>query len=329
MNAPANTGKAIAVQPKLMLLEFMADKYGLQPQQFADTVRKTCGLPNASAEEFAAFMMVCREYDLNPILREIHAFPKRGGGIVPIVGVDGWLNLINSQPQCDGFEFDTHHNNDNGELVSMTCRLYRKDRSHPVEVTEYLSECIRDTEPWKMKHRMLRHKTLMQAGRYAFGFSGIYDEDEGARIAEVPTSEPPKPPRPNSAPPRPNGSAQPAGEPAKQQPPKPANDQQSELAGKQIEDADIDDEIPSFDRDTGEIVDGEVDEREPDPKTPSDLLTALDDDMAVAKDEATVLEVWEAHDIEAALTHMDQGDQFAAIARAIRDRSLKRVKGKN
>ena len=52
-------------------------------------------------------------------------------------------------------------------------------------MTEYYSECVRSTDPWKMKHRMLRHKALIQAARYAFGFSGIYDEDEGAKIAEI------------------------------------------------------------------------------------------------------------------------------------------------
>jgi phage recombination protein Bet len=168
---------------------------------------------------------------------------------------------------------------------------------------------------------------LRRAFPEELGSTYAAEEMEGRVIDDVaPVATPPKPPRPNSAPPRPNGSAQPAGEPAKQQPPKPAAEQQqSELAGKQVEDAEIYDEIPNFDQETGEIVEEEIEEL----KTPSDLLTALDDDMAVAKDEATVLEVWEAHDIEAALTHMDQGDQFAAIARAIRDRSLKRVKGKN
>lgn len=333
MNAPANTGTAIAVQqPKMMLLEFMADKYGLKPQEFADTVRKTCGLPTASAEEFAAFMMVCREYDLNPILREIHAFPKKGGGIVPIVGLDGWLNLINKQPQCDGFEFDIHHD-DKGELVAMTCRLYRKDRAHPVEVTEYLSECIRATDPWKMKHRMLRHKVLMQAGRYAFGFSGIYDEDEGARIAEAPMRDitPPKPPRPTSAPPKPNGSAQPAGERAKQQPPKPAADQQqSELAGKDVEDAEVlDDEIPNFDQETGEVVEDEAEIDEAiaeDILTPSDMLTLLDDAMATKTTEADILDLWNEHDLPARLTHVEKGEEFIAISKAVRDKHLKRVR---
>jgi hypothetical protein len=32
---------------------------------------------------------------------------------------------------------------------------------------------------------MLRHKAMIQAARIAFGFAGIYDEDEAARIASV------------------------------------------------------------------------------------------------------------------------------------------------
>ncbi len=171
-------------QKKLMLLEFMADKYSLNPDEFSKTVRATCGLLTATPEQFAAFLIVSKEYDLNPLTKEIYAFPGKGGGIVPIVSVDGWVNLVNSHDKCDGFEFADEHD-DNGALVSYTCTMHRKDRTHPTIVTEYLSECIRNTEPWKMKNRMLRHKSFIQAARYAFGFAGIYDEDEGRVIAEA------------------------------------------------------------------------------------------------------------------------------------------------
>lgn len=168
-------------KPKLMLLDFMADKYSLNVDEFSKTVRNTCGLPSATAEQFAAFLIVAKEYNLNPLTKEIYAFPGRGG-IVPIVSIDGWVNLVNSHGQCDGFEFEFEEDGD--KLISATCRMFRKDRKHPVTVTEYYSECVRATEPWKMKHRMLRHKAFIQAARYAFGFSGIYDEDEGQKIAE-------------------------------------------------------------------------------------------------------------------------------------------------
>jgi hypothetical protein len=61
--------------------------------------------------------------------------------------------------------------------------VHRKDRSHPVEVTEYLAECRQGTDPWKKwPARMLRHKAAIQAIRYAFGFSGIVDPDEADRM---------------------------------------------------------------------------------------------------------------------------------------------------
>lgn len=168
---------------KMMLLAYMADKYSLREDEFSKTVRATCGLDKATPEQFAAFLIVAKQYDLNPLTKEIYAFPSQSGGIVPIVSVDGWVNLVNSHPQCDGFQFTKEHDMD-GKLISYTCTMHRKDRKYPVQVEEFLSECIRSTQPWKMQHRMLRHKSFIQAARLSFGFAGIYDEDEGRVIAE-------------------------------------------------------------------------------------------------------------------------------------------------
>jgi phage recombination protein Bet len=166
------------------LLAVMAERYHMDPQTFANTVRKTAMPSHATNEEFAAFMMVAKEYNLNPILKEIHAFPKKGGGIQPVVSIDGWVSLINQHPQLDGYTFEWT-SDAKGDPISCKCIMYRKDRKHPVEVEEFLSECFRPTDPWKMKHRMLRHKALIQAARYAFGFSGVMDEDEADRIAAM------------------------------------------------------------------------------------------------------------------------------------------------
>jgi hypothetical protein len=101
-----------------------------------------------------------------------------------VVSVDGWNNLANSHPQMDWMEFEFEHG-EKGELISCTCIIYRKDRSKPIKVTEYLSECKRQTDPWKMEHRMLRHKALIQCSRVAFGFSGVVDEDEVPGMRDV------------------------------------------------------------------------------------------------------------------------------------------------
>lgn len=165
---------------KSVLLD-MSDRYGMEASAFEATLRATVVPNNCTKEQFAAFLLVAKEYKLNPILKEIYAFPSRNG-IQPIVGVDGWANLINSHPAFDGMDFEDHFN-DTGELVSITCRMHRKDRSHPVTATEYLAECKRATDPWKQwPRRMLRHKAMIQAARYAFSFAGIIDPDEAERF---------------------------------------------------------------------------------------------------------------------------------------------------
>ncbi|MBT4836989.1 MAG: hypothetical protein HON94_06555 [Methylococcales bacterium] len=153
---------------------------------FAQTIKATA-MPSkmeVTNEQFAGFLMVAKEYNLNPLTREIYAFPS-DGGIVPIVSVDGWMKMINAHPQFDGMTFKDDFNSD-GLLVSITAQIHRKDRNIPIEVTEYMSECRRDTATWKKwPTRMLRHKAVIQAARYAFGFSGIIDPDESNRFKEV------------------------------------------------------------------------------------------------------------------------------------------------
>lgn len=179
------------------LIETMAAHYNMEPALFTAAVKKTAMPKEATNEEFAAFMMVAHEYKLNPFLKELYAFPKKGGGIVPMVSIDGWVNIINSHPLMAGFELESHYDNEN-KLAAVTCRMHRKDRSLPIVITEYMIECFRNTEPWRqMPSRMLRHKALIQAARYAFGLSGIYDEDEAKDIGGVKDITPTPRPKPS------------------------------------------------------------------------------------------------------------------------------------
>lgn len=164
----------------------LAERFDIQPAEFEQTVKKTVCPANITNEQFLAFMMVAAEYSLNPITKQIYAFPAKGGGIVPVVSIDGWLRIINTHPEFDGMEFVDSLSPDGGKLLSVTCRMYRKDRARPVEVTEYMAECRRSTDVWNQwPARMLRHKATIQCARYAFGLSGIYDEDEAQRIGQA------------------------------------------------------------------------------------------------------------------------------------------------
>lgn len=168
-----------AAAPKASALALLASRLNVDPTKMLTTLKATV-CTKATDEEIMAFCIVCNEYSLNPFLKEIYSFPAKSGGLIPVVSVDGWIRICNEHPKMDGMTFSFE--SDAGKLISCTCKIYRKDRSHPIEVTEFLSECKRQTDPWKMESRMLRHKALIQCARVAFGFSGIVDEDEAEVI---------------------------------------------------------------------------------------------------------------------------------------------------
>jgi len=145
-----------------------------------DTLKATAFKGQVSDAQMTALLIVANQYGLNPWTKEIYAFPDKNNGIVPVVGVDGWSRIMNGHPQFDGMEFDQNEE-------ACTCRIFRKDRSRPVSVTEYMSECKRpNVGPWgSHPKRMLRHKAMIQCARLAFGFGGIYDQDEAERISEI------------------------------------------------------------------------------------------------------------------------------------------------
>jgi phage recombination protein Bet len=154
----------------------MASKFNVEPARLLETLKATL-MPKASNEELLSFVVTANQYGLNPFTREIYAFPARNGGIQPVVSVDGWIKMMNNHPSFDGIQFTTEDKD--GKPWSVTATIHVKDRTHPVEVTEYFSECSRNTEPWKVNpRRMLRHKALIQCARIAFGFSGIADDEE-------------------------------------------------------------------------------------------------------------------------------------------------------
>ena len=158
----------------------LAERFALGNASEATEILKATAFKGPATDaQMTALCVVAQQYGLNPFTRELYAFPDRNNGIVPVVGVDGWSRIINDNAQFDGMDFKQ-------DDESCTCTIYRKDRSHPIVVTEYMTECKRDVAPWKSHpRRMLRHKAMIQCARLAFGFAGIYDQDEAERIAEA------------------------------------------------------------------------------------------------------------------------------------------------
>ena len=177
----------VQAQPRpTKILARFAERYGIDQDKMLTTLKATAFKGDVSNEQMIALLVVAEQYGLNPWTKEIYAFPDRSG-IVPVVGVDGWSRIINSSPQFDGMEFNEPELRANSQVPEwIECVIYRKDRAHPIKVREYFKEVARDVGPWKSHpRRMLRHKSMIQCARLAFGFVGIFDEDEAERIKEA------------------------------------------------------------------------------------------------------------------------------------------------
>lgn len=166
----------------LPAIQTMAQSYELDAAAFVYTFKSMAMPEKASDAEFVSCCLVAREHGLNPLTKEIYFMKTRSGAIQPIVSVDGWIKKCNEHPQFDGIEFGDV-NDDKGNLLAMSCSIYRKDRARPTMITEYFDECSKAGGPvWKSSpRRMMRNRVLCQCARIAFGFAGIMEPDEFAQ----------------------------------------------------------------------------------------------------------------------------------------------------
>jgi phage recombination protein Bet len=189
-----------ATTNKQSLVSKFAQRFGVDANKIMPILKATAFRQRKADtvitdEQMAALMIVADQYGLNPFTKEIYAYEDKGA-IVPVVSVDGWIRIINDHPAMDGIEYrysDVMDTPAKGKKCPQWCEavITRKDRSKPIVVREYLDEVYVNERnnysgPWQSHtKRMLRHKTTIQGGRVAFGFSGIYDEDEANRIIQA------------------------------------------------------------------------------------------------------------------------------------------------
>lgn len=182
---PAEPDKVEVKSPRLNAIQKLATRLDVSPARLKETLMSTVfkvsmgnnQFRTPTDDEFTALVIVAAEYSLNPLLKQMYAFPKKGGGIEPMISVDGWIHIMNSHPQFDGIEFD--YLEADGKLVAIEAIIHRKDRGNPIRVPEYMDECKRETDPWrKSPRRMLRHRALIQCVRVAFGVSGAKAEGD-------------------------------------------------------------------------------------------------------------------------------------------------------
>jgi hypothetical protein len=146
--------------------------------------------------EVTSVMLLIEEHKLNPLNGELYLESDMAGRLVPTLTIDGWIRSLTNRPEYDGIEFDY-----SDEYVTIgsakpcpkwiEVTIHRKDRKVPTSVREHIDEVFQGDLPggfgnswYTHPKRRLRHKGIAQCARLAFGFGGVYDPDEAARIID-------------------------------------------------------------------------------------------------------------------------------------------------
>lgn len=162
---------------------------------------------NVTAYDVFSFLLNCQKLQLNPMLKQIYGFESKGK-VVTVISVEGWNEIANRHPQFDGFDYEfpepverelsyQKSTYDNGYRKTSTvtvkrrvsdwmiCRVYRKDRSHPIAITTFFDEASTGTEPWAtMPMQMLQNRAMVNAIKKAFNINAYAEDD---RSYDMPT----------------------------------------------------------------------------------------------------------------------------------------------
>jgi len=147
-------------------------------QEKMNLIRRMCA-KDATDDEFALFLEICRAYNLNPLLREIWFVKFKGREPSIFTSRDGYLKIAHASGKLDGIESRVIEDSD-GKPYKAVCTVWRKDMSHPftseVKFSEYFNP---NSEAWrKYPSAMLIKVAEVFALRRAFAISGLVTREE-------------------------------------------------------------------------------------------------------------------------------------------------------
>lgn len=155
----------------------------------------------ASGELQCHLLKLAKQFRLNPLLGQLDWDHDPEQGYAVFVTIDGWITLIHREPSFRGMSFHQSAELENGIPIWMECSLYRSDLICPISVREYFVELKTDHPIWaQMPRRMMRHKTLQQCVRLAFGIhvpefnhhQPLAIADKQTKLTQTSPSMPPK-----------------------------------------------------------------------------------------------------------------------------------------
>lgn len=157
--------------------------------------------PNATNEELKMLLYLSKEYNLDPLKKEIYLIKYSGKSTI-ITSRDGYLKIANANPDFDGLESDVvylgdtlikrddgsihitygqdHLQFDKTKLTGAYCSVFRKDRSKAITVFVSLKDYYKKGTPiWEQYiNAMILKVAEAMALKRAFSISGLVTREE-------------------------------------------------------------------------------------------------------------------------------------------------------
>lgn len=154
--------------------------------------RKSSMVPEAVMQ---SILKTARHWLLNPAVGHIDWSHHPELGYEVFISIDGWIALIQREPRFRGISFQQSTEMDQGIPIWIECSIYRSDLIAPITIREYFVELRTDHPVWhEMPRRMMRHKSMQQCARLAFGIhlpeTKILEVMAGDSLKKVHTLQP-------------------------------------------------------------------------------------------------------------------------------------------
>lgn len=159
---------------------------GVAPARLCDLLRNVWKTSNGQPpltdqEMFAGISMIAR-FELDPISKEVYVTRDSKGRLLTIVGIDGWVKILDRTEHYDGFEQEIHATDD-GEIDWVETKIFSTKRRHPSVYRAFMSEYMRlgGFVAKTIPSHMLRLFSLRHAARLFTPLGGSVVTEEEAQ----------------------------------------------------------------------------------------------------------------------------------------------------
>jgi hypothetical protein len=100
------------------------------------------GQPPLTDQELMVGMAIVSRYGLDPFAREIYVTRDKKGRLMTIIGIDGFIRILDRTEHYDGFEQDIVMG-ENGSIAEVTTRIHSKTRKHPAVYRAFMTDYMK------------------------------------------------------------------------------------------------------------------------------------------------------------------------------------------